>query len=158
MRVGIGYDVHALVPGRDLVLGGKKVPYDLGLAGHSDGDVLTHAIIDAILGAAVLGDIGRHFPDKNQAFKNISSLVLLEKTRKKITEAGFRVNNIDAIIIAEQPRMADFIETMRDNISQVLKVEKTCVNIKATTTEGLGFTGRGEGIAAQAICSLVERN
>jgi 2-C-methyl-D-erythritol 2,4-cyclodiphosphate synthase len=112
--------------------------------------------MDAILGAAALGDIGCHFPDQNPVFKNISSLVLLDRTRKKIMEAGFQVNNIDAIIIAERPRMAGFIEAMREKISQVLQMEKSCINIKATTTEHLGFTGRGEGIAAQAICSLVE--
>lgn len=156
MRVGIGYDVHALTPERDLILGGVKIPFDLGLAGHSDADVLLHAIIDAILGAAGLGDIGRHFPDKNQDFKNISSLILLERAIKKVMDAGFVVNNIDAVIIAEKPRLAGYIDAMEEKISCTLKIDRHKLNIKATTTEGLGFTGRGEGIAAQAICSLVE--
>lgn len=156
MRVGIGYDVHALTPERDLILGGVKIPFDLGLAGHSDADVLLHAIIDAILGAAGLGDIGRHFPDKNQDFKNISSLILLERAIKKVMDAGFMVNNIDAVIIAEKPRLAGYIDAMEEKISRTLKIDRRKLNIKATTTEGLGFTGRGEGIAAQAICSLVE--
>ncbi|WP_227764074.1 2-C-methyl-D-erythritol 2,4-cyclodiphosphate synthase [Zhaonella formicivorans] len=154
MRVGIGYDVHALVPGRRLVLGGVEIPYELGLAGHSDADVLVHAIMDALLGAAGLGDIGRHFPDSDPRFKGISSLLLLEETAQKITAAGFAVNNIDAVLIAEKPRLATFIGTMQANIARVLQVPEHSVNVKATTTEGLGFTGRGEGIAAQAICSL----
>ena len=156
MRVGIGYDVHALTTGRDLILGGVKIPFNLGLLGHSDADVLIHAIIDAMLGAAALGDIGHHFPDQNQDFKNISSLILLGRAKDKIIEAGFMVNNIDAIIIAEKPRLAQYIEEMKNNISRVLNLDKHYLNIKATTTEGLGFTGRGQGIAAQAICSLVE--
>lgn len=154
MRVGIGYDVHALVPGRRLVLGGVEIPYELGLAGHSDADVLVHAITDALLGAAGLGDIGRHFPDSDPRFKGISSLLLLEETAQKITAAGFAVNNIDAVLIAEKPRLATFIGAMQANIARVLQVPEHSVNVKATTTEGLGFTGRGEGIAAQAICSL----
>lgn len=154
MRVGIGYDVHALVPGRRLVLGGVEIPYELGLAGHSDADVLVHAIMDALLGAAGLGDIGRHFPDSDPRFKGISSLLLLEETAQKITAAGFAVNNIDAVLIAEKPRLATFIGAMQANIARVLQVPEHSVNVKATTTEGLGFTGRGEGIAAQAICSL----
>jgi 2-C-methyl-D-erythritol 2,4-cyclodiphosphate synthase len=156
MRVGIGYDVHALTTGRDLILGGVKIPFNLGLLGHSDADVLIHAIIDAMLGAAALGDIGHHFPDQNQDFKNISSLILLGRAKDKIIEAGFMVNNIDAIIIAEKPRLAQYIEEMKNNISRVLNLDKHYLNIKATTTESLGFTGRGQGIAAQAICSLVE--
>jgi len=156
MKFGIGYDVHGLTPKRDLILGGVKIPYHLGLDGHSDADVLTHAIIDAMLGAAALGDIGRHFSDQNQDFKNISSLILLDRTAKMVNEAGFKVNNIDAVIIAEKPCLAEYIGAMEENISRVLALDKQCINIKATTTEGLGFTGRGEGIAAQAVCSLIE--
>ena len=156
MRVGIGYDVHALVPGRDLVLGGVKIPFPLGLAGHSDADVLVHAIIDALLGGAGLGDIGYHFPDQDQAYKNISSLLLLEKTKEKFMPVGLRVNNMDATIIAEKPRLADYIKFMRENIAKTLKMDKTGINIKATTTEGLGSIGRGEGIAAQAVCTLIK--
>lgn len=156
MRVGIGYDVHALAAGRPLVLGGVVIPYEKGLAGHSDADVLLHAIIDALLGAASLGDIGRHFPDTEPQYKGISSLVLLERTVSLIQKARLAVNNIDAIIIAQKPRLAPYLQEMEAKIAQVVKVPLDRVNIKATTTEGLGFAGRGEGIAAQAVCSLKE--
>lgn len=156
MRVGIGYDVHALAAGRPLVLGGVVIPYEKGLAGHSDADVLLHAIIDALLGAASLGDIGQHFPDTDPQYKGISSLVLLERTVSLIQKARLAVNNIDAIIIAQKPRLAPYLQEMEAKIAQVVKVPLDRVNIKATTTEGLGFAGRGEGIAAQAVCSLKE--
>lgn len=156
MRVGIGYDVHALAAGRPLVLGGVVIPYEKGLAGHSDADVLLHAIIDALLGAASLGDIGQHFPDTDPQYKGISSLVLLERTVSLIQKVRLAVNNIDAIIIAQKPRLAPYLQEMEAKIAQVVKVPLDRVNIKATTTEGLGFAGRGEGIAAQAVCSLKE--
>ena len=154
MRVGIGYDVHRLTEGRDLVLGGVKIPYEKGLLGHSDADVLVHAIMDAILGAAALGDIGRHFPDSSKEFEGISSLVLLEKVRLLIQEKAYFVENIDATIIAQAPKLAPYIEEMRCCIAGVLGIDKDQINIKATTEEGLGFTGREEGISAQAICAL----
>ncbi|MDD6213057.1 MAG: 2-C-methyl-D-erythritol 2,4-cyclodiphosphate synthase [Clostridiales bacterium] len=155
MRVGIGYDVHRLTEGRDLVLGGVKIPYEKGLLGHSDADVLVHAIMDAILGAAALGDIGRHFPDSSKEFEGISSLVLLEKVRLLIQEKAYFVENIDATIIAQAPKLAPYIEEMRCCIAGVLGIDKDQINIKATTEEGLGFTGAKEGIAAQAVASLV---
>ncbi len=154
MRIGIGYDVHALAQGRDLILGGVKVEHSLGLLGHSDADVLVHAVMDAILGAAALGDIGRHFPDTDNSFKNIDSMLLLDRVNQLIKDKGYKVNNIDAVIIAQRPKLAPYIDTMRDNIASRLEVDNDCINIKATTTEKLGFEGRQEGISAQAVCTL----
>jgi 2-C-methyl-D-erythritol 2,4-cyclodiphosphate synthase len=155
MRIGQGFDVHRLVAGRKLVIGGVEIAYDRGLAGHSDADVLLHAICDALLGAAGQGDIGRHFPDTDERFRGIDSRELLRHVAKLLAERGRRVVNIDATIVAEAPRMAPHIPRMVDNIAADLSVPATHVNVKATTTEKLGFTGRGEGIAAQAVC-LVE--
>ena len=154
MRVGTGYDVHRLTEGRDLIIGGVKIEYEKGLLGHSDADVLTHAIMDALLGAAALGDIGLHFPDTAGEFKDISSIVLLERVRELIKEAGYSIGNIDATIIAQAPKMRPHIDQMRKNIADALQVDINQVNIKATTEEHLGFTGRGEGISSQAICLL----
>ena len=154
MRVGMGYDVHRLVEGRDLILGGVKIPYVKGLLGHSDADVLLHAVMDALLGAAALGDIGKHFPDSDPAYKGISSMLLLKKVGALLEEKGFFVENIDATIIAQAPKMRPFIDDMRENIARALNMDISCVNVKATTTEKLGFTGRGEGIAAEAVASL----
>jgi 2-C-methyl-D-erythritol 2,4-cyclodiphosphate synthase len=154
MRVGMGYDVHKLIEGRDLILGGVKIPYEKGLLGHSDADVLVHAIMDAILGAAALGDIGKHFPDTDPAYKEISSIVLLEHVAKLIEEKMYIIENIDATIIAQKPKLLPFMPQMAENIAQALKLPISCVNIKATTEEGLGFTGSGKGMSAQAICSL----
>lgn len=156
MRFGIGYDVHRLVEGRALMLGGVNIPYEMGLEGHSDADVLIHAIMDALLGAAALGDIGRHFPDTDPRYKGISSVLLLERVKESVGEAGFRINNIDSIIVAQKPKLAPFINEMTAVLARALKVPAGQVNIKATTTEGLGFTGTGEGIAAYAIASLEE--
>lgn len=150
-KIGFGYDVHRLTTGRKLILGGVIIDYHLGLAGHSDADVLTHAIADAILGAAGLGDIGQHFPDTNARFKGINSLLLLEEVVKLITQQKLRVGNIDSVIVTQQPRLAPYRNQMENNISQIVKAT---VNIKATTTEGLGFTGSGEGIAAYAMVLL----
>lgn len=155
-RVGMGYDVHKLVTGRKLILGGVEIQHDLGLLGHSDADVLLHAIKDAILGAAALGDIGRHFPDTDEAYKGISSMVLLSKVKDLILKEGYKVNNIDATIAAQQPKIAPYIKDMNENIAQTLKIEVSQVNVKATTTEGLGFVGNKEGIAAYAIVSLIK--
>jgi 2-C-methyl-D-erythritol 2,4-cyclodiphosphate synthase len=154
MRIGQGFDVHALVPGRRLVIGGVEIAHDKGLAGHSDADVLLHAICDALLGAAALGDIGRHFPDSDARYKGIDSRELLRHVAALLKENGLRVVNVDATIIAQAPRMAPHVARMVANISSDLGVAPAAVNVKATTTEGLGFTGRGEGIAAQAICLL----
>ena len=154
MRVGMGYDVHRLVEGRDLVMGGVNIPYEKGLLGHSDADVLLHAIMDALLGAAALGDIGKHFPDSDPAYKGISSILLLEKVGELLTGEGYFVGNIDATIIAQAPKMRPYIDQMRENIAKALDVDVSCINVKATTEEGLGFTGTGEGISAQAICML----
>ena len=154
MRVGMGYDVHRLVEGRDLILGGVKIPYVKGLLGHSDADVLLHAVMDALLGAAALGDIGKHFPDSDPAYKGISSMLLLKKVGALLEEKGFFVENIDATIIAQAPKMRPFIDDMRENIAQALNMDISCVNVKATTEEGLGFTGNGEGISSQAVCML----
>ena len=156
MRVGMGYDVHKLVEGRKLIIGGVEIPHSLGLLGHSDADVLLHAIKDAILGAAALGDIGRHFPDTDEAYKGISSMVLLSKVKDLILKEGYKVNNIDATIAAQQPKIAPYIKAMNENIAQTLKIEASQVNVKATTTEGLGFVGNKEGIAAYAIVSLIK--
>ena len=154
MRVGMGYDVHRLVEGRDLIMGGVNIPYEKGLLGHSDADVLLHAIMDALLGAAALGDIGKHFPDSDPAYKGISSILLLEKVGELLTGEGYFVGNIDATIIAQAPKMRPYIDQMRENIAKALDVDVSCINVKATTEEGLGFTGTGEGISAQAICML----
>lgn len=154
MRIGMGYDVHRLVPDRDLIMGGVKIPYEKGLLGHSDADVLLHAISDALLGAAALGDIGKHFPDSDPQYKGISSLILLEHVGKLLEEHCFFIENIDATIIAQAPKMRPHIDTMRANIAKALGIDVEQVNVKATTEEGLGFTGTGEGISAQAICLL----
>ena len=154
MRIGFGYDVHAFVEDRPLVLGGVTIPHTHGLLGHSDADVLLHAICDALLGAAAMGDIGRRFPDTAPKYKGISSLMLLAEVRRLLTEAGFRVNNIDATIVAERPKMASHIPAMVANIASTMGVDRSAVNVKATTTEGMGFAGRGEGISAYAICTI----
>ncbi|MBR6478512.1 MAG: 2-C-methyl-D-erythritol 2,4-cyclodiphosphate synthase [Lachnospiraceae bacterium] len=151
MRVGMGYDVHRLTEGRDLIIGGVKIPYEKGLLGHSDADVLLHAISDALLGAAALGDIGKHFPDTDPAYKGISSLILLEKVGELIAEKSFLIENIDATIIAQAPKMRPHIDAMRENIAKALKIDVSQVNVKATTEEGLGFTGNGEGSSSQAV-------
>jgi 2-C-methyl-D-erythritol 2,4-cyclodiphosphate synthase len=156
MRVGQGFDVHQLVAGRKLILGGVDIPYERGLLGHSDADVLLHAICDALLGAAALGDIGRHFPDSDARYKGIDSRRLLREVMQLLKDKGYGVVNLDATIIAEAPKMAPHIEQMVVNIAADLGVEACCVNVKATTTEKLGYTGRGEGIAAQAVC-LIEK-
>ena len=155
MRIGMGYDVHKLVENRDLILGGVKIPYEKGLLGHSDADVLLHAIMDALLGAAALGDIGKHFPDTDPAYKGASSMELLKQVGALIEQKLYVIGNIDATIIAQRPKMAPHIEKMRENVAEALGIEKDQINIKATTEEGLGFTGSEEGIAAQAICLLV---
>ncbi len=153
-RTGNGYDVHRLTENRDLIIGGVNIPYEKGLLGHSDADVLLHAVMDALLGAAALGDIGRHFPDSDMKYKGISSLILLRETGRLIREAGFEVGNIDATIIAQKPKMAPHIEKMRQNVAETLGIGTDQVNIKATTEEGLGFTGRGEGIASLATALI----
>lgn len=154
-RVGIGYDVHSLTRGRPLVLGGIQIPHPLGLSGHSDADVLLHAICDAMFGALALGDLGRHFPDTDPQFKGISSLLLLKRAKEIVEERGWAVGNVDGIICAQRPRLADYIPEMVRNIARVLEVEEADVSVKATTTEGLGFIGREEGIAAHAVVLLV---
>ena len=154
MRIGTGYDVHRLVPDRDLIIGGVRIPYEKGLLGHSDADVLLHAVMDALLGAAALGDIGKHFPDSDPAYKGSSSLTLLEKVGDFLAEKGFVVENIDSTIIAQAPKMRPYIDAMRENIAGALGLEIDFVSVKATTEEGMGFTGAGEGISAQAVCLL----
>ncbi len=154
MRIGMGYDVHKLVKGYDLILGGVKIPHDKGLLGHSDADVIVHAIMDALLGAAGLGDIGKHFPDTDEEYKGVSSILLLKKVGVLISEEFYIIGNIDATIIAQQPKLAPYIEEMVENIAKALGISKRQINIKATTEEGLGFTGAGEGIASQAIALL----
>lgn len=156
IRVGMGYDVHKLTEGRKLILGGVQIPYEKGLLGHSDADVLIHAVMDALLGAAALGDIGRHFPDTDPAYKGISSMALLEETARLLSEHQYRIGNIDATIIAQRPKMAPHIPQMQENIARSLGISKSQVNIKATTEEGLGFTGTGQGISSQAVC-LIEK-
>ena len=153
-RIGQGFDVHALVAGRRLVVGWVEIPHDKGLAGHSDADVLLHAICDALLGAAALGDIGRHFPDTDARYKDADSRALLRQVAQRVREAGYGVANLDATIIAQAPRMAPHIPRMVANIAEDVEMDAAAVNVKATTTEALGFTGRGEGIAAQAVCLL----
>ena len=157
MRIGQGFDVHALVAGRKLIIGGVEIPYHLGLLGHSDADVLLHAICDALLGACALGDIGRHFPDSDARYKGIDSRELMRHVMHLLVEQGYRVVNVDATIIAQAPKMAPHIPRMVAHIAADLGVELGAINVKATTTENLGFTGRGEGIAAQAICLLESR-
>ena len=154
MRIGHGYDVHKLVEGRDLILGGMRVAYPKGLDGHSDADVLIHAVMDALLGAAGLGDIGRHFPDTDPAYKGISSMTLLRKVGEKIHDAGFAVENIDVTMIAQAPKLKDYLLQMEANVATMLAMDARRVNIKATTEEHLGFTGSGEGMACHAVCLL----
>jgi 2-C-methyl-D-erythritol 2,4-cyclodiphosphate synthase len=158
MRIGQGFDVHQLVEGRKLIIGGVEIAFDKGLLGHSDADVLLHAICDALLGAAALGDIGKHFADTDARYKNIDSRILLREVAHLVREQGFRVGNVDATIIAQAPKMAPHIAHMVANIAADLRVEKSAVNVKATTTEKLGYTGRGEGIAAQAVAMLLTDN
>ena len=154
LRIGQGFDVHALIEGRKLIIGGVEIPFERGLLGHSDADVLLHAICDALLGAAGRGDIGRHFPDSDPAYKGIDSRELLRHVIRLLGDDGWHVGNVDSTVIAQEPRMAPFIAAMRENIAADLEVPTSAVNIKATTTERLGFTGRGEGIAAEAVCVL----
>ncbi len=154
MRIGMGYDVHRLTEGRPLIMGGVEIPYEKGLLGHSDADVLLHAVMDALLGAAAMGDIGKHFPDTDPAYRGISSLELLKRVGQLLEESYFLVENIDATIIAQAPKMRPYIDRMRQNIADVLKIDISQINVKATTEEGLGFTGSGEGISAQAVCLL----
>lgn len=154
MKIGIGYDVHKLTAGRKLILGGVEIPYELGLMGHSDADVLLHAVMDAILGAMALGDIGTHFPDSDPQFEGISSLELLRHVAKLMDSRGFRIGNIDAVIVAQKPKMKDYIPEMRRKIAEFLQTSVENVSVKATTEEGLGFTGRGEGISAHCVCLL----
>ena len=154
MRIGHGYDVHRLVSGRELIIGGENIPFEMGLLGHSDADVLLHAVCDALLGAAALGDIGRHFPDSDPSFEGIDSRILLRKTAELLRCKGYRIVNIDATVIAQRPKLAGFIEKMRGNIASDCGIETDTVNIKATTEEGLGFTGKAEGIAAHAVCLI----
>lgn len=156
MRIGSGYDVHRLVEGRKLILGGVEIPYEKGLLGHSDADVLVHAVMDALLGAAALGDIGKHFPDNDPAYKGADSMKLLAEVRKLIESKAYFIENIDATVIAQRPKLASYIPEMRLNIAKVLGLEPGQVSVKATTEEGLGFTGEGLGIAASAVCLLSE--
>ena len=154
MRIGMGYDAHKLAPGRKLILGGVEIPYHLGLDGHSDADVATHAIIDALLGAAGLGDLGRNFPDTNETYRDISSLTLLRETAGKLTAKGFQIVNIDATIVAQSPKLAPFISEMEKAVASTLGIDISRINIKATTEENMGFTGTGQGMAAHAVCLI----
>lgn len=154
MRVGMGYDVHKLVENRELILGGVAIPYEKGLLGHSDADVLLHAIMDALLGAAALGDIGKHFPDTDENYKGVSSIALLKQVGALLEKECYMIENIDATIIAQRPKMRDYIDAMEKNIAEALGIEKNQINVKATTEEGLGFTGNGDGISSQAICVI----
>ena len=154
MRIGHGYDVHALVRDRDLILGGVNIPFEFGLLGHSDADVLVHAVIDALLGAAGLGDIGRNFPDTNEKYKGISSLTLLSETWNKLSEAGYSICNIDTVLIAQKPKLSEYLDEMSENMANALKIDRSLINVKATTEEGLGFTGDGSGISAHSICLI----
>ena len=158
MRIGMGYDVHKLVEDRDLILGGVKIPYSLGLLGHSDADVLLHAIMDSLLGAAALGDIGKHFPDSDHRYKGISSIELLKHVGSLLKENNWLIENIDSTIIAQKPKMAPHIENMRKNISEALNINIDQINVKATTEEGLGFTVEGKGISSQSICLLTKKS
>ena len=157
MRIGTGYDVHRLTENRKLILGGVEIEYEKGLLGHSDADVLVHAIMDALLGAAALGDIGKHFPDNDMQYKDISSIKLLKRVAALIDEAGYAVENVDSTIVAQRPKLSPHIPKMRENIAAALGIELSRVNVKATTEEGLGFTGEGQGIASQAVCLLNEK-
>lgn len=157
MRIGHGYDVHRLIPGRKLILGGEEIPYELGLDGHSDADVLLHAVMDALLGAAGLRDIGYHFPDTDPAYKGADSRMLLRAVKEKLDAAGYRVGNVDVTMIAQKPKLKDYIPKMMENIAQDLNVEVNRINVKATTEEKLGFTGSGLGMACHAVCLLEER-
>jgi 2-C-methyl-D-erythritol 2,4-cyclodiphosphate synthase len=157
MRVGFGYDVHRLVEERKLILGGVEIPYEKGLLGHSDADVLVHAVMDAMLGAAGMGDIGRHFPDSDNQYKGIDSMILLEKVTELLTEAGYMVNNMDVTVVAQRPKLAGFIPQMEENLAKAVKVEKEAVNVKATTTEKLGCEGEGRGMSAYAVCTIKKR-
>lgn len=154
MRIGLGYDVHKLVTDRKLILGGVEIPYEYGLLGHSDADVLLHAIMDSLLGASALGDIGKHFPDTDPKYKGISSIALLKEVGKLLRENDYKISNIDSTIIAQKPKMAPHIPLMRKNIAEALNIDIDQINIKATTEEGLGFTGEGLGISSQSICLL----
>ena len=156
MRIGHGYDVHRLTAGRKLILGGVEIPYEKGLLGHSDADVLVHALMDAMLGAAGLGDIGRHFPDTDNQYRGIDSMLLLKRVTQLLHENGFYVNNLDVTVVAQRPKLAGFIPQMEANIAAVLGIDTSCVNVKATTTEKLGFEGEGLGISAYAVCTIAE--
>lgn len=156
MRIGFGYDVHRLVENRKLILGGVEIPYEKGLLGHSDADVLVHALMDAMLGAAGMGDIGRHFPDTEEQYKGISSMILLQKVTELLTDAGYMVNNMDVTVVAQRPKLAGYIPEMEARLAEVLQVPAAKVNVKATTTEKLGFEGEGLGISAYAVCSIQE--
>ena len=156
MRIGFGYDVHRLVEGRPLILGGEEIPYAKGLLGHSDADVLIHALMDALLGAAALGDIGKHFPDSDPAYKGADSMALLEQVVKLLQLANFQVNNVDVTVVAQAPKLAGYIPAMRHNIAEVLGTSIDDGSVKATTTEGLGFAGEGQGIACYAVCSIIK--
>lgn len=155
-KVGLGYDVHQLAENRDLIMGGVKIPYEKGLLGHSDADVLVHAVMDALAGAAKLGDIGKLFPDTDPRYKGVSSILLLKEVKRELDARGWRVVNIDSIIVAQRPKMRPYVDEMEKNIAQALDIDTEMINVKATTEEELGFTGRGEGIAAKAVC-LIER-
>ena len=155
MRVGFGYDVHKLVEDRKLILGGVEIPYEKGLLGHSDADVVTHALMDALLGAAALGDIGKHFPDTDTEYKGANSIKLLEYVVKLLDNKGYKINNVDCTIIAQKPKLAPYIESIREIYAKAMGIETDCVNVKATTTEKLGFEGRGEGISACAVCTII---
>ena len=157
MRIGFGYDVHALVEGRKLILGGVDIPHEKGLLGHSDADVLVHAIMDALLGAAALGDIGKHFPDNDNSFKDIDSLVLLAKTKEVLSDNGYAINNIDSTIVAQSPKLAPHIDQMRSNIARILDINTSRISVKATTTEHLGFEGRKEGISAYSAVTIIQK-
>lgn len=154
MRIGIGYDVHKLVAGRKLILGGVEIEHESGLDGHSDADVLLHAIMDALFGAAAMGDIGRHFPDTDERYKGISSLRLLKRAGVLLEGKGYKIGNIDAVIVAQQPKLSPYIDQMRENIAETLSVETDRISVKATTEEGLGFTGEEKGISCQAVCTI----
>lgn len=157
MRIGTGYDVHGLITGRKLIIGGVTIPFEMGLDGHSDADVLTHAIMDSLLGAMALGDIGAHFPPDDMSYHGIDSMILLDKVAKLIDQSGYKIANIDSVIIAQVPKMAPHIQTMRENIARVLGVDISQIGVKATTTEWLGFEGRSEGIASSAVALLLNK-
>nr|WP_143031514.1 2-C-methyl-D-erythritol 2,4-cyclodiphosphate synthase [Proteiniborus ethanoligenes] len=158
LKIGIGYDVHKLVENRKLIIGGIHIPHERGLLGHSDADVLVHAIMDSILGALALGDIGKHFPDTDNSYKDIDSMLLLAKTYNLMVECGYEIGNVDCVIAAQRPKLAPYIDSMRENMARVLNTDKSNINIKATTTEKLGFEGREEGISTQVVCLLKNRD